>query len=147
MKKLWAFLFFIFISIQLFAQNKDYQTITNIHYYNESVNKSDVYINERCVLDVYIPKNVKNFSTVIWFHGGGLTGGNKEIPKYLQEKGIAVIGVNYRLSPHVNAAKAIEDAAAATAWVFKNIKNYGGDENLIFISGHSAGGYLAAWLR
>jgi acetyl esterase/lipase len=43
-------------------------------------------------------KNVKNFSTVIWFHGGGLTGGNKEIRKYLQEKGIAVIGVNYRLS-------------------------------------------------
>ena len=56
MKKLWAFLFFIFISTQLFAQNKDYQTITNIYYYNESVNESDVYINERCVLDVYIPK-------------------------------------------------------------------------------------------
>jgi acetyl esterase/lipase len=46
-------------------------------------------------------------------------------------KGIAVIGVNYRLSPKVNAAKAIDDAAAATAWVFKNIKNYGGNENLI----------------
>ncbi len=130
--------------MQIFAQNKDYQTITNIHYYDETTNKSDVYINERCVLDIYTPKNVKNFSTVIWFHGGGLTGGNKEIPKYLQEKGIAVIGVNYRLSPKVNAAKAIDDAAAATAWVFKNIKNYGGNENLIFISGHSAGGYLAS---
>lgn len=59
-------------------------------------------------------------------------------------KSIAVIGVNYRLSPKVNAAKAIDDAAAATAWVFKNIKNYGGNENLIFISGHSAGGYLAS---
>ena len=55
---------------------------------------------------------------MIWFHGGGLTGGNKEIPKYLQEK-IAVIGVNYRLSPKVNAAKAIDDAAAATAWFSK----------------------------
>ena len=130
--------------MQIFAQNKDYQTVTNIHYYDETTNKSDVYINERCILDIYIPKNVKNFSTVIWFHGGGLTGGNKEIPKYLQEKGIAVIGVNYRLSPKVNAAKAIDDAAAATAWVFKNIKNYGGNENLIFISGHSAGGYLAS---
>ena len=144
MKKFFPFLFLLFISVQIFAQNKDYQTITNIHYYDETANKSDVYINERCVLDVYIPKNVKNFSTVIWFHGGGLTGGNKEIPKYLQEKGIAVIGVNYRLSPKVNAAKAIDDAAAATAWVFKNIKNYGGNENLIFISGHSAGGYLAS---
>ena len=144
MKKFFPLLFLLFISAQIFAQNKDYQTVTNIHYYDETTNKSDVYINERCVLDIYIPKNVKNFSTVICFHGGGLTGGNKEIPKYLQEKGIAVIGVNYRLSPKVNAAKAIDDAAAATAWVFKNIKNHGGNENLIFISGHSAGGYLAS---
>ena len=144
MKKFFPLLFLLFISAQIFAQNKDYQTVTNIHYYDETTNKSDIYINERCILDIYIPKNVKNFSTVIWFHGGGLTGGNKEIPKYLQEKGIAVIGVNYRLSPKVNAAKAIDDAAAATAWVFKNIKNYGGNENLIFISGHSAGGYLAS---
>lgn len=144
MKKFFAFLFLLFISSQIFAQNKDYQIVNNIHYYDETTNKSDFYINERCVLDIYIPKNVKNFSTVIWFHGGGLTGGNKKIPKYLQEKGIAVIGVNYRLSPKVNAAKAINDAAAATAWVFKNIKNYGGSENLIFISGHSAGGYLAS---
>ena len=144
MKKFFPLLFLLFISAQIFAQNKDYQTVTNIHYYDETTNKSDVYINERCVLDIYTPKNVKNFSTVIWFHGGGLTGGNKEIPKYLKEKGIAVIGVNYRLSPKVNAAKAIDDAAAATAWVFKNIKNYGGNENLIFISGHSAGGYLAS---
>ncbi len=144
MKKFFAFLFLLFISTQIFAQNKDYQIVNNIHYYDETTNKSDVYINERCVLDIYIPKNVKNFSTVIWFHGGGLTGGNKEIPKYLQEKRIAVIGVNYRLSPKVNAAKGIDDAAAATAWVFKNIRNYGGSENLIFISGHSAGGYLAS---
>ena len=144
MKKFFPLLFLLFISAQIFAQNKDYQTVTNIHYYDETTNKSDIYINERCILDIYIPQNVKNFSTVIWFHGGGLTSGNKEIPKYLQEKGIAVIGVNYRLSPKVNAAKAIDDAAAATAWVFKNIKNYGGNENLIFISGHSAGGYLAS---
>lgn len=144
MKKLYTFWVFFLFFTQVFGQNEDYQLITNIHYYDEAVNKSDAYINERCVLDIYIPKKVKNFSTVIWFHGGGLTGGNKEIPKYLQEKGIAVIGVNYRLSPKVNAAKAIDDAAAATAWVFKNIKNFGGAPNLIFISGHSAGGYLAS---
>lgn len=144
MKKLYTFWVFFLFFTQVFGQNEDYQLITNIHYYDEVVNKSDAYINERCVLDIYIPKKVKNFSTVIWFHGGGLTGGNKEIPKYLQEKGIAVIGVNYRLSPKVNAAKAIDDAAAATAWVFKNIKNFGGAPNLIFISGHSAGGYLAS---
>ncbi|MCS3529833.1 alpha/beta hydrolase [Chryseobacterium sp. JUb7] len=129
-------------SLNVFSQN--YNTVNNIHYYDEKTNRSDVYINERCVLDLYVPKDVKNFPTVIWFHGGGLTGGQKEIPEALKNKGIAVIGVNYRLSPKVNAPKYIEDAAAATAWAFKNIKKYGGSEDLIFISGHSAGGYLAA---
>ena len=141
MKRILPFLIFVLFSIPLFSQ--EYSTTQNVHYYDEKTNKSDAYINERCVLDVYIPKNVKNFPTVIWFHGGGLTGGQKEIPEGLKNKGIAVIGVNYRLSPKVNAPKYIEDAAAATAWVFKNIKKYGGREDLVFISGHSAGGYLA----
>lgn len=141
MKRILLFLMLVLFSAPLFSQ--EYSTIQNVHYYDEKTNKSDVYINERCVLDVYIPKNVKNFPTVIWFHGGGLTGGQKEIPEGLKNKGIAVIGVNYRLSPKVSAPKYIEDAAAATAWVFKNIKNYGGRKDLVFISGHSAGGYLA----
>ncbi len=141
MKRILLFLLITIYSAPLFSQ--EYSTIQNVHYYDDKTNRSDAYINERCVLDVYIPKNVKNFSTVIWFHGGGLTGGQKEIPEGLKNKGIAVIGVNYRLSPKVNAPKYIEDAAAATTWVFKNIKNYGGKEDRIFISGHSAGGYLA----
>lgn len=142
MKKLLILLLLNIISIQIFGQ--DYKTITNIRYYDEKTNKSDVYINERCVLDVYIPMNIKNFPTVIWFHGGGITGGEKDIPEELKNKGVAVIGVNYRLSPKVKAPKYIEDAAAATSWVFKNIKNYGGSEDLVFITGHSAGGYLAS---
>ena len=141
MKRILIFLFLTIVSTPFFSQ--EYRMENNVHYYDDKTNASDVYINERCVLDLYVPKNVKNFSTVIWFHGGGITGGEKEIPEVLKNKGIAVIGVNYRLSPKVNAPKYIEDAAAATAWVFKNIKKYGGDESKIFISGHSAGGYLA----
>ncbi|WP_267405083.1 MULTISPECIES: alpha/beta hydrolase [unclassified Chryseobacterium] len=141
MRKILIIFIVTIFSIPIFSQ--EYRLENNIHYYDEQTNKSDAYINERCILDIYIPKNIKNFPTVIWFHGGGLTGGQKEIPEELKNKGVAVIGVNYRLSPKVNAPKYIEDAAAASAWVFKNIKNYGGDENKIFISGHSAGGYLA----
>ena len=58
-------------------------------------------------------------------------------------KGICIVGVNYRLAPRVKAPAYIEDAAAAVAWVFKHIGNYGGDASQIFLSGHSAGGYLA----
>lgn len=142
MKKAILLITFIFITVAALAQKLDYETKSNIQYYNPSVNKSDSYINERCVLDIYYPKNTKGFATIIWFHGGGLTGGNKEIPEALKNKGFAIIGVNYRLSPKVKAAKAIEDAAAAVSWIFNNIPNYGGDPSSIFISGHSAGGYL-----
>ena len=86
---------------------------------------------------------MKNFQ-LFFFHGGGLRAGNKNIPQFLKEKNIAVVAPNYRLSPKVKAPKYIEDAAASVAWVFNNIEKYGGDKNLIFVSGNSAGGYLTS---
>lgn len=58
------------------------------------------------------------------------------------DKGYAVVTVEYRFSPKVTAPAYIEDAAAAVAWIFQHIGQYGGNANLIFLSGHSAGGYL-----
>ncbi|MBE0654778.1 MAG: alpha/beta hydrolase, partial [Bacteroidales bacterium] len=52
--------------------------------------------------------------------------------------------VNYRLSPKVKTPAFIEDAAASVAWAMNNIESFGGDPSLIFVSGHSAGGYLAS---
>ena len=79
---------------------------------------------------------------VVWFHGGGLTGGSREIPSGLLTDGMVVVGVEYRLSPHVKTMEIVDDAAAAVAWVFDNIGKYGGDTSSIYIAGHSAGGYL-----
>lgn len=102
------------------------------------------YAKERCRLDVYWPSNRPGFATVVWFHGGGLTEGSKAIPAGLKEKGVAVVAAGYRLAPKVQAPVFIEDAAAAVAWTFRNIASHGGATNRIFVSGHSAGGYLAA---
>ena len=121
----------------------EYKKVLDIAYYNESVREGDSYIKERCFLDLYIPQGIADFPTVVWFHGGGLMNGNKQIPNGLKNKGIAVVAVNYRFYPKVKAPKYIEDAGASVAWVFNNIKKYGGDPNKIFLSGHSAGGYLA----
>lgn len=132
----------LFFGIQigvLNAQKQEYILEENLSYYDESI---DTYQKERCKIDIYYPKNSENFPTVVWFHGGGLKGGNKSIPIQLQEKGIAVIGVNYRLYPKVKTPVFIEDAAAAVAWTFKNIERYGGDPSKIIVSGSSAGGYL-----
>lgn len=146
MKKIVVSLFLLLNITSLLAQETTYTTKSDIQYYDAATNASDAYINERCVLDLYYPTNIENYPTVVWFHGGGLTGGAKEIPEALKNKGIAVVGVNYRLNPKVKSPKYIEDAAAAVAWVFKNIEGYKGNPSLIFVSGHSAGGYLASMI-
>ena len=119
-----------------------YQTESGLSYRPDS--EPDVYARERCKLDVYHPVGASAAPTVVWFHGGGLTGGNRSIPSALKGQGITVVAVDYRLSPKAKAPAYIEDAAASVAWTFKNIARYGGDTNRIFLSGHSAGGYLAS---
>jgi acetyl esterase/lipase len=136
---------FILISNKSFAR-QDSERQNNIFYYPDSGKVKDAYIKSQCRLDVYYPKNTKDFATIVWFHGGGITGGGKEVPKELMNKGVAVIGVGYRLSPKVHAPAYIEDAAAAVAWVFNHIEQYGGNKKLIFVSGHSAGGYLGTMI-
>lgn len=125
------------------AKQDTYDLKRDIAYRTDT---SDKEIAERCKLDLYFPTNKKDFATVIWFHGGGLTGGGKEIPSRLKNQGIAVIGAGYRLSPKVKAPVYIEDAAAAVAWAVKNLPSFGGSTSKIFISGHSAGGYLASMI-
>ncbi|PKQ68816.1 lipase [Labilibaculum manganireducens] len=146
MKNLLLSIVFIVYGCMAFGQKTTYELKTDINYYSDSINSGDAYIKERCVLDIYYPVNVKDFATVVWFHGGGLKAGNKEFPAALKEKGVCIVAVNYRLYPKVNAPKYIEDAAASVAWVFKNINSFGGDSNLIFVSGHSAGGYLTSMI-
>jgi len=121
-----------------------YKTENNISY--RTGENLDAYMKERCKLDIDVPENVDSFTTVVWFHGGGLTAGEKSIPERLKNKKLAVVAVNYRLSPKVKSPAYIDDAAAAVAWVFKNISKYGGDPKKIVVSGHSAGGYLACMI-
>jgi len=135
-------LLFLLLIVTANVWSQDYVTEKGIHYYPDSVNKKDKYTASKCILDLYYPRNKKDFATVVWFHGGGITGGNAELPQALMDKGFAVVGVGYRLSPNVKAPAYIEDAAAAVAWVFKHMPGYGGNTRLIFVSGHSAGGYL-----
>ena len=71
-----------------------------------------------------------------------MTSGNKFVPEELKKRGIAVVAVNYRLLPKASLSDCIDDAAAAVAWTFREIERYGGDHHKIFVSGHSAGGYL-----
>ena len=95
------------------AQEGAYKTVKDIAYRDAA---GDGNIDTMCRLDIYYPVGKTGFSTVVWYHGGGLTGGQREIPEALKDKGLAVVGVEYRLSPAVKVADCVDDAAAAAAW-------------------------------
>lgn len=143
--KQWIMLFCLLVvcGVGVQAQQSDYRTVKNIAYRDGA---GDGNIDSMCRVDLYYPADKKGFSTVIWYHGGGLTGGRREIPEALKKQGIAVVGVDYRLSPSVKVAGCVDDAAASAAWVVDNIASYGGDPKRIFVAGHSAGGYLTSMI-
>lgn len=102
------------------------------------------------LLDIYLPdKDVKNAKVFVYFHGGGLVGGDKRYAEvcaeYLTERGIAVVSANYRMYPDAKYPDFILDAAEAVAWVFDHIKEYG-DYDKIYVGGSSAGGYISMML-
>lgn len=104
---------------------------------------ADENTKERCVLDIHRPDGGNDLPVIVWFHGGGLTEGKRFVPEELKNKGVIIVSPGYRLSPTVKCPAYIEDAAAAVAWVFKNIASHGGSPARIYVSGASAGGYLA----
>lgn len=142
MRKYCLILFLLLTVIGAAAQKVTYKETKDIPYSSSK----DTYTQERCKLDIYYPENLKDCPTVIWFHGGGLTSGSKSIPGKLKNAGMVVVAVNYRLLPNVTIDKCLVDAASAVAWTFREIEKYGGSRSKIFISGHSAGGYLTAML-
>jgi len=102
-------------------------------------------------LDLRVPEG-NGFPTVVFIHGGSLTGDDKDDDNYrdvcspFPGSGIACASINYRLAPgHPWPAQA-QDAATAAAWVRANIGSRGGDTSAIFLFGHSSGALIAAVL-
>lgn len=137
----------IFLAASLLAAGhlpakESYSEVRDVHYKSSE----DAYVQERCVLDIHYPDELQDCPVVVWFHGGGLTSGSKGIPGRLREKGYVVVAANYRLLPQVTIDECLDDCAAALAWTFREIARYGGNPDKIFVSGHSAGGYITAML-
>lgn len=134
-------------ALVLAGRAADVAVVTNVAY--KSGDSLSDYERERCVLDLYLPTNAA-FPTLVWFHGGGLTGGNKngcdKLGKMLANEGVALAAANYRLSPKAKFPAYVEDAAAAVAWTRAHIGEHGGDVKKLFVGGHSAGGYLTSML-
>lgn len=121
----------------------EWKTFSDIPYSS----KTDEYSRSRLKLDVYSPTDDgEKRPVIVWFHGGGLTGGEKFIPAELMNSGFVVVAPNYRLIPKVGVSECIDDAAEAVAWVFSHAEEFGGDPAKVFVSGHSAGGFLTSMI-
>ena len=99
-------------------------------------------------LDVYRPRQATSPTpTVIYIHGGGWVGGNKNVrPLYFLpylEMGWAVVNVGYRLARVSLAPGAVEDCRCALRWVIENADRYNFDTDKIVLTGRSAGGHLS----
>lgn len=86
---------------------------------------------------------------IYFIHGGGMFMGDRfsGAPQYLNwvdELDVAVISVEYRLSPENPDPAPHEDCLSGLLWTFRNAEKLGLDSDRIVIAGASAGGGLAA---
>ncbi|GAA5041353.1 hypothetical protein GCM10011506_43000 [Marivirga lumbricoides] len=100
-------------------------------------------------LNVFASKKASGDDKVLIFiHGGSWNSGNKDLYGFLGRrmalKGIVTVIINYPLSPEYKIDDMATAAAKSVQWVKENISEYGGNPDKIFISGHSAGGHIAA---
>ena len=117
-----------------------YQFVSNVVYRTSS--------NWEAKLDVYQPRGLTAPNpTVMFFHGGGWTTGDKEGAVFgllpWVEMGWSVVNVEYRLTDVALAPAAVEDARCALRWVYRNAKQYNFDVKRIVTTGQSAGGHLS----
>ena len=86
---------------------------------------------------------------VMYFHGGGWVMGDKDTHDRLVRAiacgaNAAVVFVDYTRAPEARCPVAIEEAYAATKWVFETGKMINVDSSRIAVAGDSAGGNIAA---
>jgi len=144
MKTVAATLLFCMASLTTSAQEKA-----------EPVGDRQVYKNvDGQALHLWVAKPSSNptHTAIVFFHGGGWTGGavtqfNPQT-KELAQRGMVVVNVQYRLVAKAPSNESVqvclEDAKSAMRWVRSHAKELQIDPDRIVGSGGSAGGYLAA---
>ena len=101
-------------------------------------------------LNLFVPRDhtAEKMPVLIFIHGGNWNTGNKNtygwFGRNFAKKGILTIIPDYTLSPNSDYDGMAREVAAAINWAKAHAAEYNGDPNRIFITGHSAGGHLAA---
>lgn len=109
---------------------------------------------QELTMDILSPQSEKNLPLVLFVHGGGFYGGNKNTHTpfctKLANEGYVVANINYRVGFDTSAAqkiigitmasyRAAQDASSALRYLVHHSKQYHIDTSAVFVSGESAG--------
>ncbi|MEG3349407.1 alpha/beta hydrolase [Novacetimonas sp. GS1] len=101
---------------------------------------------------IYTPRERdENIPVLVYIHSGGIVSGTPEVDdarcrNLVNELGIVIVSVDYRLAPEAPYPAAIEDCYAVLKWTHANADKLSVDRARIAIGGDSAGGGLTACL-
>ncbi len=99
-------------------------------------------------LNIFSPRKAENLPVLIFYYGGSWKSGKKEMYSFLgnrlARRGVVSVIVDYPLNPEFQVPAMEVAATNAVIWTAENIKEYGGNPDQLFVSGHSAGGHLAS---
>lgn len=101
-------------------------------------------------LNVFIPRDskAKSLPVLIFVHGGYWNSGSKGtydlLGRNFARKDVVTVIPDYTLSPNTDYDGMTKQIAAVIQWAKDSISKYKGNPNQVFVTGHSAGGHLAA---
>jgi triacylglycerol lipase len=99
-------------------------------------------------LDLWRPKGARSAPIILFVHGGGFVGGDKNdydnVPAYFARHGLLGVNMNYRLAPKVTYPAETVDIGSVVKWLGNNAARYGGDPKRIILIGHSAGAAIVS---
>jgi len=100
-------------------------------------------------LDLF-PARGRSRALLVFVHGGYWRSRDKAefsflAPAFTRE-GVTFAVVGYSLCPAVSVEHIVRQMRAAHAWLWRHAGRYGADPSTLHVSGHSAGGHLAAMM-
>ncbi|MBL8557504.1 MAG: alpha/beta hydrolase [Hyphomonadaceae bacterium] len=98
-------------------------------------------------LDIYPAPAASPRPVIVFIYGGAWNSGRRQdyawAARALAAQGFVVVVPDYRLAPEHPFPAFVDDAAAATAWAYRNAARFGGDPDRMVLMGHSAGAHIA----
>jgi arylformamidase len=100
-------------------------------------------------LDIY-PSVQPGSKTLVFIHGGYWQTLDKSLFRFIangfHSYGVTTVLVTYPLAPEVSIGQIVSSCRKAIQWLYGNLLAFNGDPGQIYVTGHSAGGHLAAML-